>query len=122
MESVSFITTQSGVDLVISFAIYQNGDSGQIDSLTLIRSPKYEVLLPAYERGTTVSFDRDESGEDLVILIEVKYMPNDKLIIVRSDRKVHELDLSKVAPNEFKQMQLVFEKMNFDGSICFSSI
>jgi hypothetical protein len=120
MESVSFITTQSGVDLVVSFAIYRNAYSGQVDSLTLIRSPKYEVLLPEYERGTTVSFDRDESGGDLVLLLEIKFLPNDKLIVVRSDKKVHELDLSKVAPNEIKQMQMVFEKMNFDSSIFFT--
>lgn len=42
---VAFITAQTGVDLVISFAICKPDDPAEIESLTFLRTPKYEALL-----------------------------------------------------------------------------
>ena len=40
MERVDFLTTDSGDDLIVSFAIVRD-DADEIRSLTLMRTPKY---------------------------------------------------------------------------------
>lgn len=47
---VNFITVDDGDDLIVSFALEQYGES----SLTLLRTPKYESLLPLEECGVSV--------------------------------------------------------------------
>ena len=70
MEQVEFITTESGDDLIVSFAIGRT-DPGEIRSLTLMRTPKYEFALDDSERGVSVSDeDRDEDDSDLLEEIE----------------------------------------------------
>ena len=54
MERVDFITAESGDDLIVSFAI-RLAEPGEIRSLTLLRTPKYEFLLDESERGVQVS-------------------------------------------------------------------
>ena len=50
MERVSFITTDSGDDLIMAFAI-DRADLGEIRTLSLMRTPKYEFILDDSERG-----------------------------------------------------------------------
>ena len=56
LDVVSFVTLEDGVDLIVSFAIADE-EPGEIVSLILLRTPKYEALLPADERGVTVSHE-----------------------------------------------------------------
>ncbi len=56
MEEVSFIHTERGDDLIVSFAI-PGLEPMEVKSLTLLRTPKYEFILDADERGVVVSFD-----------------------------------------------------------------
>jgi hypothetical protein len=59
MLRVEFITTEDEADLIVSFAIAPAAER----SLTLLRSPQYEHLLPEEERGITVDpFDPRELG------------------------------------------------------------
>ncbi|TCK32767.1 hypothetical protein B0G84_8645 [Paraburkholderia sp. BL8N3] len=51
METVVFISTENGDDLIVSFAVVDPTDATEIDSLTLLRTPKYEHLLGDWERG-----------------------------------------------------------------------
>nr|WP_199242084.1 hypothetical protein [Paraburkholderia sp. BL8N3] len=46
-----FISTENGDDLIVSFAVVDPTDATEIDSLTLLRTPKYEHLLGDWERG-----------------------------------------------------------------------
>ncbi|MCX5885853.1 MAG: hypothetical protein NT096_08095 [Proteobacteria bacterium] len=57
MKQASFIHTEDGDDLIVSFVIAGDDPIGPEDvkSLTLIRTPKYEFLLSDDERGVTVS-------------------------------------------------------------------
>ena len=55
-EPVSFITVQDDDDLIVAFAIALE-DPGEIASLILQRTPKYELLLPPEERGVAVSHE-----------------------------------------------------------------
>jgi hypothetical protein len=58
MERVSFITTESGDDLIVSFAVMVPTDFAEIESLTLLWTPKYDHLWPPEERGVSASFER----------------------------------------------------------------
>jgi hypothetical protein len=67
-ELVAFITVETGEDLVISFAVCKPDDPADIESLTILRTPKYEAFLEEWERGASVSFDRDLEGDERVLL------------------------------------------------------
>jgi hypothetical protein len=58
-EFVGFITAQTGDDLIILFAVCQPDDPTDIESLTILRTPKYEAFFDKWERGASVSFERD---------------------------------------------------------------
>jgi len=46
---------------------------------------EYEGLLYEWERGATVSFEREEKEDDIVLLREVKYAAEEKVVTVTSD-------------------------------------
>ena len=70
MERVDFISAESGDDLIVAFAI-SRVDPGEIRSLSLIRTPKYEFILDNSERGVSISDeDRVEDENDLLEEIE----------------------------------------------------
>src|SRR6266702_152787 len=67
METVAFISTENGDDLIVSFAVIDPADPPEIEILTLLRTPKYEHLLADWERGVSVSFERYvEDDEELL--------------------------------------------------------
>ena len=84
-ELVALITAQTGDDLVISFAICKRDDPMDIESLTILRTPKYEAFLYEWERGASVSFDRDLEGDERLLLREVVYASDDKCITPYGD-------------------------------------
>jgi hypothetical protein len=51
MEQVWFITSETGTDLIVSFAVRNPHYLEEIESLTLLRTPKYEHLLPPEKAG-----------------------------------------------------------------------
>src|ERR1700730_4129208 len=110
-EFVAFITVQTGDDLIVSFAVCPPDDPADIESLFILRTPKHEFFLEEWERGASVSFDRDRRDEKDT-LREVFYAPEDKLITVRTDYQTYKLDLRKVDPRELSAMCRVFQKMN----------
>jgi hypothetical protein len=59
-----FISTENGDDLIVSFAVIDPADPTEIESLTLLRTPKYEHLLADWERGVSVSFERYVEDDD----------------------------------------------------------
>ena len=57
VEPVWFITVKDeDKDLIVSFAIML-GEHGEVASLTLLRTPEYEVFLPPDERRVNVSHE-----------------------------------------------------------------
>jgi hypothetical protein len=110
MKRVAFITTQTGDDLIVSFAV--EGDSpDDIKSLTLLRIPKYEFVFDDTERGVKVSYDeyRDEDP-DLLKAFEFE----DETATVVTQQREYFIDLSRVDRKELKRAFTVLEKMNFD--------
>ena len=111
MEQVDFITTESGDDLIVSFAIGR-ADSVEIRSLTLMRTPKYESILDDAERGVSVADDDCEEGlNDLLEEIECR---GDEVRIV-SQYAEYQLDCSRVDPEEVEDAKKILRAMNFDG-------
>jgi len=113
MESVAFITTELSDDLIISFAVQLPDDPGEIESLTLVRTPKYEGFLEEHERGVNVSFERfGDEQEDY--LEEATYIVADAVVQLKTTSHNYELSVHKVDQSELKRMCLVLRKMNFD--------
>ena len=119
-EFVAFLTAETGDDLIVSFAICEPDDPADIESLTILRTPKYEFFLDERERGATVSFRTE--GNERVMLREVVYAPDDKWIKLRDDHHTYKLDVRKVDPSELSAMCRVFRKMNFDSSIQLTGV
>jgi hypothetical protein len=121
-EPVSFISTQAGDDLIISFAVYQPDDPADIETLIILRTPKHEQFLYEWERGAALSFDRNPESDERALLKEVVYSPDDKSIVLRTDHRTYRLDVRKVDPKELTAMCRVFRKMNFDSSILLAGV
>jgi hypothetical protein len=121
MERVSFITMETGDDLVLSFAVQHPDDPSEIESLILMRTPKYEFLLEEHERGVDVSFERHEDDQD-DYLQRIDYLKADALVRIQTSAREYELDVRKVGANELKQMRKILKKMNYDQKFQTSGV
>jgi hypothetical protein len=96
-------------DLIVSFAIAPSANR----SLTLLRSPQYEHLLPEEERGATVApLDPKEVETDF--LISVQWLG--ARVIVKTQRHEYELDVSAVSEDEVVEAKAVLRKMVKESS------
>jgi hypothetical protein len=121
VDTVSFLSVETGKDLILAFAVMDPEDPTEIDSLILQRTPVYESLLEPHERGVKASFARfDADEEDLLKAVDW----NDSTKIIRLQTKLHtyELDLRKVDRSEVKSMRKVLKKMNYDESLRLSGV
>jgi hypothetical protein len=119
---VGFITVQRGDDLIVSFAVCKPDDPTDIESLIIVRTPKYEFFLEEWERGASVSFDRDLDSDERGLLREVFYAPDDKRITLHTNHWTYKLDVRKVDPSELSAMCDIFRKMNFDATIRLTGV
>jgi hypothetical protein len=103
MKRVEFITIEDGPDLVVSFAIAPSA----YRSLTLVRSPQYEHLLPEHEHCVSVSLDPDELDGD--VLLSVNW--GQQMVTVITARHKYKLDVSAVEGNETAGAKAVLRKM-----------
>jgi len=111
MEYVSFITIQSGDDLIVSFAI-PGADPSDVKSLTLLCTPKYEFILDDAERGVNVSYDDFPDDED--DLLEEVHIEGRGVRITTSHRS-YTLDVRDVDRKEIGEAKKILERMNFDS-------
>jgi hypothetical protein len=116
MDTVAFITTESGDDLIVSFAVREPVDFTGIESLTLLWTPKYDHLRPPEERGVKVSFERFMLEENEPVQ-EVRDSASEQIVWVAAPRRTYELDVRKVAPGELAAMRRVFGKMSRLGGL-----
>lgn len=111
MENVSFITTERGDDIIVSFAIPVT-DEFEVKSLTLLRTPKYEFILDESERGVTVSYD--EMDDDAVELLEEVEIEG-RVVKIKTAGRRYSLSLRDVDNGEIREMKEVLKEMNYDG-------
>ena len=100
METIGFISTEAGTDLIVSFAIVKQNDPTDIESLTLLRTPKYEPLLDDYERGVKVYFGPDEAE----LLESVTYDEEGAVVHLRTIKASYDLDVRRVDRKELGAM------------------
>ena len=110
MERASFITVEDGDDLIVSFAVPGDGPL-DVNSMTLIRTPKYELLLPYDERGVYASYD-GSPGMKRDMLTQVQWIGQEVRIICLDHEYV--VDVRGVDDEEISEAQRVLKKMNFD--------
>ena len=110
MKNVSFITTEKGDDLIVSFAISGSSFS-DVKSLTLLRTPKYDFILDDSERGVRVSYDDfPDDDDDLLVAIEIK----GQRVTIRTRHRDYDLSLRGVDPKEIEEAATILKKMNVD--------
>jgi hypothetical protein len=113
MERVSFISVETGFDLILSFAVQCPDNPSEIESLILMRTPRYEAFFDEDERGVRVSFERHDDDED-PFLQRIDYSASDAIVRIQTTSHKYELDLRKVSANEVKKMRNLLKKMNYD--------
>ena len=113
IEVVSFITVEDGDDLIVSFAIADD-EPGEIASLILLRTPKYEALLPTVERGVHVSHESFPEVDDGDLLR--RFTISGSVIRIETTRSHYDLDASAIDPGELAEARRILRKMNFDQS------
>ena len=121
MERVLFITTEAGDDLILSFAVQRHDDPSGIESLTLMRTPKYEFIFEEHERGVKVSFERQNDGRD-DLLRKIDYSASDAIVRIQTTTRKYELDIRKVGADEVKKMRKLLPKMNYDQKFEMSGV
>jgi hypothetical protein len=110
-EPVGFITVeQKSKDLIVSFAV-ELDDEGDIASLTLIRTPFYESLLPPDERGVSVSHELYPETEDELLR---RLRRSGSQVEIETTVRRYLLDVSRVDPEELRDAGKVLRRMNFD--------
>ena len=121
MDTVAFITTESGDDLILSFAVQDLEDPSEIESLTLLRTPKYEFIVEEDKRGVSVSFERYADEED-DYLKAVEYLEAESTVRLRTFSHEYELDVRKVDAKELRKMRQILRKMNYDQKFQTSGV
>jgi hypothetical protein len=111
METVEFITTESGDDLIVSFAIAGRTDPVDVISLTLLRTPKFEFILEPEERGFSISHEDILDDEDM--LESIRWEGTTVRIVTRAGRR-YVLDVRRVSDDDARQAKEVLAAMNAD--------
>jgi hypothetical protein len=115
MLNVSFINCGSGTDLIVSFAIATDNLYG-VESLTLLRTPKYEMFLYPHERGVHLSYEGDARQDDDEYEMLKSIQISAKTVQIETDRRTFHLNIAGVKQTERDRMLQVLAKMNFDNS------
>jgi len=117
MYRVSFITTESSTDLIVAFAIPIEGDPiGDVKSVIVLRTPKFEFALDESERGPSVSYD-DFADEDSDMLESIDF--DRDTVRITTQRREYILDTHGVSQSEMKRAAEILHKMNFDKRFLF---
>jgi len=110
MMEAAFITTEDGDDMIVSFAI--TDPDGDVLSLTLLRTPKYEFVFDDFERGVNVSYeDSDDDEGDLLEEFEIR----GDAVRIATARQSYDVDIHRVGADEVEEAKRILDKMNFDG-------
>lgn len=108
---VPFITIDDADDLVVSFGLGEHSST----SLTLLRTPKYESLIPEEERGVSVRTEASSFSEP-ELLRSVRWSGSE--VEIQTSLRRYVLDVGSVNRAEMKEARVVLAKMNFDQ--CFA--
>ncbi len=104
-------STETGKDLVVGYAI-ATAEPGEVVSLILQRTPRFEMLLPPEERGVLVSHEAHPDRErELATCITV----NDPYVDIETTGRVYQIDLTNVEVDEVADARRVLRRMHRHG-------
>lgn len=106
-ERVSFITTEDGDDLIVAYAVGLD-EPGEIASLILQRTPKYEGFLLPEERGVRVSHELHPGREDELLL---RIVVDGSEVDIETTVRGYRLDLSRVDRGDIEAATEVLRRM-----------
>ena len=110
-ERVAFITTEDGDDLIVAYAVDLD-EAGEIASLILQRTPKYERLLLPEERGVLVSHELHPDREDELLL---RIVVDGSEVDIETTVRGYRLDLSRVDRGGIEAATEVLRRMRRYG-------
>lgn len=114
MDLVSFMDLEeTDKDLILSFAL-DIGEGG-VKSLLLHRSIFFEFVMPEEERGTKVSLEDDDLGEEEYINTLECVTFDDKIMKIKARFSYHEIDLRKLQVEEIEQIKVSLALHNYDN-------
>jgi len=119
LRKASFIHTERGTDLILSFALAGEPDPVHMESLTLIRTPRFESLVSPDERGVSVSLECDDQND---ILEHFEFRSADQQVLIRSRQRRFTVDVSGVPKSEISEMAKLIRVMCFDDSFTLGGI
>lgn len=112
-EPVAFVSIELGDDLVVSFFLVAADDPSDGRSLTLLRSVKWENLLPEWGRGVWVSDEAlPEQSHENNLLERIRI--GSSKIEVEATRFSRVLDVSRIGKSDLEAIASSLRKMNFD--------
>jgi len=109
-EPVSFMTNEDGDDLIVSFAV-DHDVPGEVLSVILLRTPKFEHLRDPPERGVHVSHEAYPDSDDEILR---RFVLRDGIVEIESTRRTYRLDVSRVESAELKSARKILKRMNVD--------
>lgn len=116
MEKVLFISVETGDDLIVSFVTpgdsYYEGDFMDIKNFIMLRTPKYEHLLPDSDRGVKITQDNFYNEEDEFLQ---KIVFSKETIQVTSSRTTYKFDINGIEKDDLTKAMNICKDMNFDS-------
>ena len=110
MDLAEFISVEEDeTDLVLSFAIAPNAER----SLVLQRSRRFEALLPAEERGISISMVPDDNDSDRNLLLSVVWSQTQ--VEFRSQMRTYVVDISNIDDKQIWWGKKALRKMARGG-------
>ncbi|MCG5496066.1 hypothetical protein, partial [Ectothiorhodospira variabilis] len=115
MDSVSFINLEeTDKDLILSFAL-DEGD-GLVRSLILHRMLFFESILPEEERGTKVSLEGEDLGDEQEYLNTLEEFQFDGDVLrIKSRFRLYVVDAGGLSPEDFEVIKKALERQNHDA-------
>ena len=109
MKKVAFITLEDEQDLIVSFALAPSGQ----ESLTLLRAPHYEHLLPEQDRRATVSLSSHREEGDYVKSV----LWQGSRVEVTSEKHKYVLEASAITRQDKDDTVAILRKLVREGEL-----
>jgi hypothetical protein len=114
-DVVAFITVEDEApDLLVSFAL----EPSSCRSITLLRTPAYESLLPEDERGVAVLANQKSEARE--VLLSITISPTS--VSFESSARKYNLLCSRVAEDEMAEALAMLRRMNFDSRFVINAV
>lgn len=114
MDKMRFTYLENSDDIIISLSCEEGTEFG-VDGFIIQRTPKYEFLFGADERGASIAW-KDE--DDIRVLLDEVHI-NREVLKIKTKGKVrkYKFDISGLPDAEYEALIKHFHLINFDNTI-----